>query len=143
MDPSACIPLIKGAVHLLHHIMIERADVGADRVMRNSHNFIDHNLGGLFEIVSRRRFNGKSENGRINDFGRQEADCDAPKGREEIGLQDKVGPRLPAIMALCSDGKNIAALLDSPERRPTGLDWLVMHKARRLLVKRMEWQDQT
>jgi mRNA-degrading endonuclease RelE of RelBE toxin-antitoxin system len=63
--------------------MIERADVGADRVMRNSHNFIDHNLGGLFETVSRRRFNGKSEKGRINDFGRQEADCDAPKGREE------------------------------------------------------------
>jgi hypothetical protein len=31
----------------------------------------------------------KSENGRINDFGRQEADCNAAKGRAEIGLQDK------------------------------------------------------
>ncbi|ALA61158.1 hypothetical protein NITMOv2_4790 [Nitrospira moscoviensis] len=99
----------KGAVDADHHIVIQRADGGANRGRGNGHDFIDHNLRGLLEAVFRRWLNGKAEKGRIDHLGGQEADRDAPERREEIGLQNEGGPRFAAVMALGGHGDNIAA----------------------------------
>ncbi|CBK42897.1 protein of unknown function [Nitrospira defluvii] len=77
--------------------------------MRNGHDLIDHNLRGLLEAILRRGLNGKAKKRRIKKLGRQKANRHAPKHREEIGLQDKGGPRLSAIVALGSDRDKIAA----------------------------------
>ena len=93
--------------------MISRSrgsDAGPNGVLRNGDNLVDHDLGCLQETVGRGWLNGEAEQGRVDDVGREETEGHAAKRGEQIRLKDERRARLAAVMSLCCDGDDVAAL---------------------------------
>jgi hypothetical protein len=98
----------KRAVDTHQKLAVQGANAGAECVLRDRDDLVDHDLRHLLETVGCGRLYREAEERSVEDLRGPQADRHTADGRKEIGLQDESRTGFAAVMAFGGDSHNIA-----------------------------------
>ena len=98
----------KRAVDTHQKIVIQGADAGAECVLRDRDDLVDHDLRHLLEAVGCGRLYREAKERGVEDLRGQQTDRYTTNGRKVVGLQDESRTGLAAVMAFGGDRYDIA-----------------------------------